>query len=116
MVIRTFASVRRSRRLLASQSEVVDMANESVLIEVVREWGAQQPGCDSSAAEGAASVAARAYANGASVTEACQAARAYLRSWIAHPSHLLVTDRSLSRSRLEVGGRRLRVLRGEAVR
>lgn len=62
------------------------MANESVLNEVVRAWGAQQPDCDSSAAEGAALIAASSYAGGASVTEACEAARSYLRSWAAHPA------------------------------
>ena len=88
-----FEDVRPYGLMLASPtviSEVVDVKNERVLSEIVRTWAQRQACCDAGAAERAASVAVRTYEGGASVTEACQAARAFVRSCSLHPSHLAV--------------------------
>ena len=66
---RTFGPPRTVRAPPSFAAEVVEMENESVLVEVVRRWAATQPGCDPSATETAARVAARAYARGASATK-----------------------------------------------
>jgi len=63
------------------------VTNELVLAEAVRAWvGGELPG-DAEAAERAAAVARRAFAQGMSVSEACARARAFVGSWARHPAH-----------------------------
>ena len=66
-------------------SEVVPVTNETVLIEVVRAWVDQEFPREPATAERAVAMAADA--RGASVTEACRQARAFLGSWARHPAH-----------------------------
>ncbi len=63
------------------------MANEFVLAEVVRAWVHEELPGDAEAAERAAAIAQVAYADGASVSEACRKARGFLASWAHHPAH-----------------------------
>lgn len=65
---------------------------EQVLAGVVHDWAARvAPGDERTAADGAA-YAVYAYASGASVPEACEAARRRVYSRLRHPSH--VCDRA----------------------
>lgn len=60
---------------------------EVALAEAVRDWTrARCPG-EPSVAERATAVALDSYAGGASVAEACQQARSYVRAWVCHPAH-----------------------------
>ena len=63
------------------------MTNELLLAGLVREWLEDLLPGEPAAADGAVDVAMRRYAGGASVSDACQDARAFARSWARHPSH-----------------------------
>lgn len=71
------------------------MAQDEVLGNVIREWVQRWLPEEPVAAERAAAVAAEAYRGGASVHEACEEARAFLGSWVRHPSHAGAGDDSL---------------------
>jgi len=62
------------------------MTCEELLMELVRSWVEDALPGDTEAAEDAAAVALRAYAGGASVSEACAEARRLVVSWSRHPS------------------------------
>lgn len=70
------------------------MTNESTLADVVWAWASEVLPGHGAAADGAAAVARQAFREGATVTEACQAARSFLQSWANHPAHW-VTDGDL---------------------
>ena len=63
------------------------MTNETVLVELVRALVDQEFPGEPATSERAVAVAMAAYAQGASVTEACRQARGFLGSWARHPSH-----------------------------
>lgn len=63
------------------------MTNEDALVEVVRHWADGVLPGHPRATETAASLARQAFHDGASVSEACQLARSFLRSWADHPAH-----------------------------
>lgn len=61
--------------------------NNLLLEEVVREWAAKALPDEPGVATRAALLARSAYEHGATVTEACEEARAFVGSWARHPSH-----------------------------
>ena len=63
------------------------MTGDVMIADVVRQWVAQLLPERPDVADAAASVAARAYEGGASVSEACQEAQRFVGSWTRHPSH-----------------------------
>lgn len=63
------------------------MTNDGTLAEVVWAWATEMLPDHGNAADGAAAVARQAFCDGASVTEACHAARSFLQSWVNHPAH-----------------------------
>ncbi|HVX22176.1 MAG TPA: hypothetical protein VHB02_12560 [Acidimicrobiales bacterium] len=63
------------------------MTNDVVLAEVVRRWIRQELPGDFGAADRGAMIARVAYAEGASVTEACERAQEFVESWSRHPAH-----------------------------
>lgn len=63
------------------------MTNERLVGELVRAWVHQELPGDLDAANVAAASALAAYEDGASVTEACRQARAFVGSWCRHPAH-----------------------------
>ncbi len=74
--------------------EVSDVSNqvsslpvEVLLAGLVRDWVRGALPGEEDAAERAVALAERAYAGGASVSEACREARAFIGSWSRHPSH-----------------------------
>jgi hypothetical protein len=60
------------------------MTHELLLAGLVQEWVREAPPDERIAAERAAGLAARYYAGGASVSEACWEARRFVRSWTRH--------------------------------
>jgi len=67
--------------------EVVGVRNEQVLDEVVRAWVEQELPGDQGAANRAAAIALDCYREGASVSEACREAGAFIEGWARHPAH-----------------------------
>lgn len=63
------------------------MTSENTLAEVVRTWAKEMLPGQPAAADAAAAVARQAFVEGASVSDACQAARTFLQSWSSHPAH-----------------------------
>jgi hypothetical protein len=63
------------------------MTNDVLLAAAVRAWVDRELPGDAGAADRAAHIARQAYAQGASVREACEQARAFVGSWVRHPSH-----------------------------
>jgi hypothetical protein len=61
-------------------------SSEEILYGVVREWAGRQCPGDDRAAVLATCAAIRAYASGASVSEACREAQRALECWSRHPS------------------------------
>lgn len=68
------------------------MTNDMALAEVVRAWAADVLPGEPAVADSAAAAAAAAYRQGATVTVACQVARAFLSSWARHPAHPAATE------------------------
>ncbi|GEM_PF-1379664 len=62
------------------------MDNEIALAGVVRDWAQRQCPHDPSVAEGAVTVALSSFAGGASVSEACERAHAFVASRVCHPA------------------------------
>lgn len=62
------------------------MGQVEVLEDVVRNWAAQAAPGEGRIADNAAALARAAYAEGATVLEACRAARAYVQSAAVHPA------------------------------
>jgi hypothetical protein len=58
------------------------------LAESVRDWTQRRCPDDPRVAQPAVSVALNSYADGASVAEACERARAFVASWTLHPGHI----------------------------
>lgn len=69
------------------------MSEELLLASMARQWAARALPAAPWAAEAAERVALRAYANGASVSEACREARRLVAAWARHPSHPPATCR-----------------------
>jgi len=67
--------------------EVVDVRRDKALGEAVRSWTEGVLPGEPQAADRAAAVALFAYRHGASIPEACHAARGFVGSWSRHPSH-----------------------------
>lgn len=66
------------------------------LAEAVRDWARAYCPQRPSVAERAAAVALECYVGGASVAEASEQARRYVRGWVCHPSNSgYLTDSSL---------------------
>lgn len=65
----------------------VDIHDETLLARVVRDWVERELPDEHGLAERAASSAATAYHEGATVADACAAAQSFVRSWCRHPSH-----------------------------
>ena len=63
------------------------MRNDRVLAEAVRAWVIEERPGDGATAARAAAVARVYYTHGASVSEACHQARAFVDSWTRHPAH-----------------------------
>lgn len=76
-------------------SEVVHVRNEQLLRENVREWVRANRRTGADPADWAAAIAVGAYQDGASVAEACQTARDFVRCWWDHPSHWQEADGEL---------------------
>jgi hypothetical protein len=66
---------------------VVALRNDRVLAEAVRAWVSEERPGDGATAARAAAVARVYYAHGASVSEACHQAHAFVDSWTRHPAH-----------------------------
>jgi hypothetical protein len=66
---------------------VVALRSDRVLAEAVRAWVIEERPGDGAAASRAAAVAQVCYTNGASVSEACHQAHAFVTSWTRHPAH-----------------------------
>jgi hypothetical protein len=60
--------------------------DEQLLAQVTREWSELVLPGDRRAAKRATDRAVRSYEAGASVAEACEAARRFVSSWSRHPS------------------------------
>lgn len=65
----------------------VDIDDEALVAQVVHDWVDRELPEEHGLAERAASSAAAAYHDGASVGDACAAAQTFVRSWCRHPSH-----------------------------
>lgn len=61
---------------------------ELALAGSVWDWTRQQCPGDRRVADRAVTLALHSYAGGASVAEACEQVRAFVSSWVHHPSHL----------------------------
>jgi len=66
---------------------VIDVTVELALADTVRAWVAQELPDEPTAASRAIDLAVRSYTGGASVSEACAEARAFVHCWARHPSH-----------------------------
>ena len=63
------------------------MTDEVVLAYMVRDWIWRVLPGESDVVDAAVTVALRAFAGGASITEACIEGRRFAGSWCRHPSH-----------------------------
>jgi hypothetical protein len=61
--------------------------NEQVLDEVVRAWAEREFPGDQDASARVSAIALDSYVAGASVSEACRQAGAFMDGWARHPSH-----------------------------
>ena len=70
--------------------------NDALFIaHMVRNWACRVLPEEPAVADAAVMVAIRAYAGGASISEACDEGRKFMGSWARHPSHCrLRFDRS----------------------
>jgi hypothetical protein len=66
---------------------VVDVEVEVALAEAVRDWTRECCPGEPSVSERAVAVALDSFVGGASVAEACEQARSYVRAWVYHPAH-----------------------------
>jgi hypothetical protein len=69
------------------QAEVVEVNEEAVLAEMIRSWVTEQLPGEPAAADRAAFVAVAAHRHGEDLSDACQEARRFVKSWADHPSH-----------------------------
>ena len=71
------------------------MIPETILVGMIEEWAARQVPGDADVAEKAAALALQRYADGASVSEACEEAQRFVRCWMRHPSRTTVRETDL---------------------
>jgi hypothetical protein len=62
------------------------LRNDRLLAEAVRSWVIEERPGDGATANRAATVARNSYSQGASVSEACHRAHAFVDSWTRHPA------------------------------
>jgi hypothetical protein len=84
----TFGPIVRRSLAVRSYREVVEVDVEFALAGSVWDWTRQQCPGDRQVADRAVRLALHSYASGASVAEACEQVRAFVSSWVHHPSHL----------------------------
>ncbi len=85
--IGTFGPAFQGVTLVHSGQEVVGVDEELALIRWVQDWAGQRCPGDPQAAECAVAAGLTSLVGGASLAEACEVARAFLSSWVHHPSH-----------------------------
>ena len=77
-------------------AEATTVTAETILVNMVEEWAVREVPRDPDVAAKAAALALQCYVGGASVSEACEEARRFVRCWMRHPSRTRSAKTSLS--------------------